>query len=148
MLTWSPLGRSISGGPLEIGSMGPQGYQDATSSRNSGNILHPSTHNHHPQQTQGIRSHTYSYHPQMQAPSYRHLTSNFNRGTLTPRDGPESGSRYSRPFTSNAERIYRPQRRAPQAAPDDINRRMRLLSSDVSSNVTFFFSFLFFPLYN
>ncbi|RWR96391.1 zinc finger protein [Cinnamomum micranthum f. kanehirae] len=123
-------GRSISGGPLEVGSMGRQGHQDATSSRNSGNILHPTTHHHHPQQAQGMRSHTYSYHPQLPAPSYRHLANNFNRGTLTPRDGLESGSRYSRPLMSNTERIYRPQRRAAHAAPDDLNRRMRLLSSD------------------
>lgn len=117
--------------------MGRQGHQDATSSRNSGNIVHPTTHHHHPQQTQGVRSHTYSYHPQLPAPSYRHLANNFNRGTLTPRDGLESGSRYSRPLMSNTERIYRTQRRAAHAAPDDLNRRMRLLSSDVSSYLYF-----------
>ncbi|XXG61461.1 hypothetical protein AAC387_Pa05g0068 [Persea americana] len=44
--------------------------------------------------------------------------------------GQESASRYSRSFASNGDRLSRPHRRASQAALDDINGRMRLLSSD------------------
>eukprot|EP00268_Persea_americana_P052441 TRINITY_DN586_c0_g1_i1.p1 TRINITY_DN586_c0_g1~~TRINITY_DN586_c0_g1_i1.p1 ORF type:complete len:552 (-),score=121.26 TRINITY_DN586_c0_g1_i1:210-1865(-) len=125
-------GRSINGGPPEIGSMIGQGYQDAASNRNSGIILHPSSMHHQPPQNmQGMRGHTYSYSPQIPAPSYRHPTNNLHHGNLNPsRDGPESASRYSRSFASNGDRLSRPHRRASQAALDDINGRMRLLSSD------------------
>lgn len=119
-----------------------QGYQDAASNRNSGIILHPSSMHHQPPQNmQGMRGHTYSYSPQIPAPSYRHPTNNLHHGNLNPsRDGPESASRYSRSFASNGDRLSRPHRRASQAALDDINGRMRLLSSDVSFNFSYFCS--------
>ncbi|XP_058100648.1 probable E3 ubiquitin-protein ligase ZFP1 isoform X2 [Magnolia sinica] len=132
--TW----RSINGGPLEIGSMSGQGYQDTISGRNSGILLHPSSMHHpHPPPlpVQGMQgSHSYGYHPQVPTPSYRHpTTTNLHHGTLNPsRDVLESGSRYPRPFSSSGDRMFRPHRRGPQGAPDGINGRMRYLSEDVA----------------
>lgn len=123
-----------------MGSMNGQGYHDTTSSRNSGIILHPPPmHHHHPQIMQGVRGHTY-----VPAPSYRHPTNNLHHATLNPsRDGLESAPRYSRSLTSNGDWLNRPHQREPQAALDDINGRMRLLSSDVS----FYLPFMFFVIY-
>lgn len=128
----SSHGGGMNGDPVEIGSMCSQGHQDTSSSRNSGIVLRPSLHHHHSQQMQGMREgHTYSYHPQIPAPSHRHPTSGSHFGFLNlSRDGLESSSRYIRPFSSSGDRIYRPHRRTSQGAPDDINGRMRFLSSD------------------
>ncbi|XP_058095749.1 probable E3 ubiquitin-protein ligase ZFP1 isoform X2 [Magnolia sinica] len=128
-------GRSINGGPIETGSINPQGYQDAMSSRSSVNLLHPSSMHHHhpPPHMQGMRGgQSYSFHPQIPTPSYRHPTNNnMHHGIINPsRDGVESGSRYPRSLPSSGDHIYRPHRRVSQNAPDEVNGRMRLLSSE------------------
>lgn len=126
-------GRGINGSNPEIGSMYGQRYQDTTSSRSSEIVFHPSSSHQHHQQMQGMHGgHNHSYHPQIPAPLYRHPVNTSHHAPLNlSRDGLESNySRYSRSFSSSGDRTYRPQRRAPQTASDDINRRMRILSSD------------------
>ncbi|XP_077251373.1 putative E3 ubiquitin-protein ligase ZFP1 [Tasmannia lanceolata] len=126
-------GRSINGGPLEIGSMSGQGYHD--SNRNSAILLHPPAMHHlhrHPPPMQVMQGHNYSYHSQMPIPTHMHPTNNnLHHGTLNrSRDSLESGSRNPPLFSSSGDRIHRPHRRVPQAAPVDINGRMRFLSSE------------------
>ncbi|XP_077212429.1 putative E3 ubiquitin-protein ligase ZFP1 [Tasmannia lanceolata] len=127
-------GRSVNGGPLENGSVSGQGYHD--SNRNSAILLQPPSMHHHrphyPPPMQGMRGHSYSYHSLMPMPSYGHPTNNnLHHGTPNPSwDSLESGSRYPRSFPSSGDRIYRPHRRVPQAAPEYINGRMRFLSSE------------------
>ncbi|KAL5998792.1 hypothetical protein ACLOJK_009740 [Asimina triloba] len=122
----SSSGRGISGSPLDIGNMSGQVYQDNISNRNSGLLLHPSSSMHpaHPPPlVQGMPgSQNYSYQQQVPAHSFRHPSNpNLLHGTLNPsRDIPDSVSRYSRPFSSSGDRIFRPHRRG---APEGVNGR-------------------------
>ncbi|XP_068654149.1 probable E3 ubiquitin-protein ligase ZFP1 [Aristolochia californica] len=129
-------GRSVNGGLLEVGSLNGQGLQDPASSRNFG-VLHPSSMHHHcghhASTIQGMRGgHCFGYNAQVPAPSFRHPANHLHPGMPnSSRDGLEiSGSRYPRTLPSSGDRIYRPHRRMPQTAQEDINGRMRLLSSE------------------
>ncbi|XP_068667239.1 probable E3 ubiquitin-protein ligase ZFP1 isoform X2 [Aristolochia californica] len=130
-------GRSVNGGPLEVGSMNGQGYQDPVSSRNSGALLHPlSMHHHcahHASTNQSMRGgHSFSYNAQVPIPSYRHSANHLHLGMLTSsRDGLEiSGSRNPTISPSSEDQIYRPHQRMLQTPQEDISGRMRLLSSE------------------
>lgn len=127
---WLSSGRSVSGGPLQIGSMTGQEYQqDTVSSSNLAIILHPSSlqyhHSHNPPlHMQGMQGVGYNFHPQLPAPSYRNPTNCISHQCtmISSRDGPGYASWYQRSFTSGGDRIYRPNQRVSQSASDDLNR--------------------------
>ncbi|OVA11092.1 zinc finger protein [Macleaya cordata] len=131
-------GRNANGGFSEIMSMGGQGYQDTSTSRNSAIVfhshsMHQQLHHHHPPlPVQAMRGH--SYQAQVPLPSYRHPMNNvLHHGPPhTSRDGLEAEPRHPRPFPSNGLRIYRPQRNGVyQTAPDGRNNpHLRFLSAD------------------
>ncbi|XP_042499985.1 probable E3 ubiquitin-protein ligase ZFP1 isoform X2 [Macadamia integrifolia] len=143
-------GRSVSGGSLEIGGMGAQGYQDTTNGANSAVLFYPSSishqhsqqhHDHHhlhlhppPPQVQGMPSHNFSFHPQVPTSSYWPPTNNtFHHSSLNPpQDDTVPGSGYQRPLLHTGFSIYRPHRRAmQQALPEDGHRpRLRILPED------------------
>ncbi|KAJ4945365.1 hypothetical protein NE237_022063 [Protea cynaroides] len=139
-------GRSVSGGSLDTGGMGAQGYQNTTNVVDSAipfypsSISHQHSQQHHdhqhppPPQVQGMPSQNFSYHPQVPTPSYWHPTNNtFHHSNLNPlQDDTMPGSRYPRPVLPPGFRIYRPHRRAvQQAALEDGHRsRLRILPED------------------
>nr|DAD22747.1 TPA_asm: hypothetical protein HUJ06_024210 [Nelumbo nucifera] len=145
-------GRNINGGSVEIGNAIRQGYQEALSNRSSALLFYPSpmnphhsqqyhdNHQHHhyhhhqlPPTMQGLRGHNYGYHHQLPPPSYVHPSnSTLLHSSLNPsHDDIVTGPTYQRPFLPTGFRIYRPNRRVPQAATEEGNRpRVRIVSDN------------------
>ncbi|XP_060189955.1 probable E3 ubiquitin-protein ligase HIP1 isoform X1 [Lycium barbarum] len=111
-LTYLPGG---TGGYVDAGNMGVQGYQVAASNGGLTSFVHapvpqgPPHHHHLPPNMQYMGGRTMSFSPQMTASSRVDLRNSSSDSTNNPLQGVvEGGSRYIGPFPPTGFRLYRP----------------------------------------
>nr|XP_016452498.1 PREDICTED: probable E3 ubiquitin-protein ligase HIP1 isoform X2 [Nicotiana tabacum] len=107
-----------SGGCMDAGNMGVQGYQVTASNGGLTSFLYPPiphgppNHHHPPPDTQCVGGRNMSFSPQMTSSSHRNLRNSSSNHTNNPFQGVvDGGSRYIGPFPPTGFRFYRPLRR-------------------------------------
>lgn len=128
-------GTPMNSGAVEIPNLGMQKYQDMSSNRGSGFVIHhpaPPNFYQHPPPMQNMAVNTYSHHSQTPLPSYSHIFNNMHANNVyPPRVDVASDSSFQSSFNPISDRVNIPSMH--EAAPEIIHESFRVLSEDAAA---------------